>query len=59
MGVLDTIRVRQEGFPVIKSYYEWYQKFEDAVDFPGKLFLKKLKMVIRNYKNGVILLLPN
>lgn len=43
MGVLDTIRVRQEGFPVIKSYYEWYQKFEDAVDFPGKLFFKEVK----------------
>ena len=40
MGVLDTIRVRQEGFPVIKSYREWYLKFEDAVDFPGKPFYK-------------------
>ena len=43
MGVLDTIRVRQEGFPVIKTYYEWYQKYEDAVDFPGKLFFKDVK----------------
>ena len=42
MGVLDTIRVRQEGFPVIKSYKEWYLKFEDAVDFPGKPFYKEV-----------------
>ena len=40
MGVLDTIRVRQEGFPVIKTYKEWYLKFEDAVDFQGKPFYK-------------------
>ena len=40
MGVLDTIRVRQEGFPVIKTYKEWYLKYEDAVDFPGKPFYK-------------------
>ena len=43
MGVLDTIRVRQEGFPVIKTYLEWYLKFEDAVDFPGKIFYKDVK----------------
>jgi len=43
MGVLDTIRVRQEGFPVIKTYLEWYLKFEDAVDFPGKPFYKDVK----------------
>ena len=40
MGVLDTIRIRQEGYPVKKTYLEWYLKFEDAVDFPGKLFYK-------------------
>ena len=40
MGVLDTIRIRQEGYPVKTTYYEWYLKFEDAVDFPGKLFYK-------------------
>ena len=43
MGVLDTIRIRQEGYPVTKSYLEWYLKFEDAVDFPGKLFYKDVK----------------
>ena len=43
MGVLDTIRVRQEGFPVIKTYLEWYLKFEDAVDFPGKMFYKDVR----------------
>ena len=40
MGILDTIRIRQEGYPVKKTYLEWYLKFEDAVDFPGKLFYK-------------------
>ena len=40
MGVLDTIRVRQEGYPVIKTYLEWFLKYEDAVDFPGKPFYK-------------------
>ena len=40
MGVLDTIRIRQEGYPVKKTYLEWYLKYEDAVDFPGKLFYK-------------------
>ena len=40
MGVLDTIRIIQEGYPVKTTYYEWYLKFEDAVDFPGKLFYK-------------------
>ena len=40
MGVLDTIRIRQEGYPVKMTYLEWYLKFEDAVDFPGKLFYK-------------------
>ena len=43
MGVLDTIRIRQEGYPVKMSYLEWYLKFEDAVDFPGKLFYKNVK----------------
>ena len=43
MGILDTIRIRQEGYPVTKSYLEWYLKFEDAVDFPGKLFYKEVK----------------
>ena len=43
MGVLDTIRVRQEGYPVIKTYLEWFLKFEDAVDFPGKPFYKDVK----------------
>ena len=43
MGVLDTIRIRQEGYPVTKTYLEWYLKFEDAVDFPGKLFYKEVK----------------
>ena len=43
MGVLDTIKIRQEGFPVIKSKYEFYMKYEDAVDFPGKLFYKDVK----------------
>ena len=40
MGVLDTIRIRQEGYPIKKTYLEWYLKFEDAVDFPGKMFYK-------------------
>ena len=40
MGILDTIRIRQEGYPVKMTYLEWYLKFEDAVDFPGKLFYK-------------------
>ena len=43
MGILDTIRIRQEGYPVKRSYLEWYLKFEDAVDFPGKLFYKDVK----------------
>ena len=43
MGILDTIRIRQEGYPVTKTYLEWYLKFEDAVDFPGKLFYKDVK----------------
>ena len=43
MGVLDTIRVRQEGYPVIKTYKEWYLKYEDAVDFPGKIFYKDVR----------------
>ena len=43
MGVLDTIRVRQEGYPVIKTYKEWYLKYEDAVDFPGKVFYKDVR----------------
>ena len=43
MGVLDTIRIRQEGYPVKKTYLEWYLKYEDAVDFPGKLFYKDVK----------------
>ena len=43
MGILDTIRIRQEGYPVKMTYLEWYLKFEDAVDFPGKLFYKEVK----------------
>ena len=43
MGILDTIRIRQEGYPVKMTYLEWYLKFEDAVDFPGKLFYKNVK----------------
>ena len=42
MGILDTIRARQEGFPVINTYKEWYLKYEDAVDFPGKPFNKDI-----------------
>ena len=43
MGILDTIRIRQEGYPVKNTYLEWYLKFEDSVDFPGKLFYKDVK----------------
>ena len=29
--------------PIIKSKYEFYMKYEDAVDFLGKLFYKNIK----------------
>ena len=43
MGILDTIRIRQEGYPVKMTYLEYYLKFEDAVDFPGKISYKDVK----------------
>lgn len=36
MGILDTIKIRQEGFPIIKALYEFYLRYEDAIDFKGK-----------------------
>ena len=44
MGVFDTIKIRQEDFPFIKNKYEFYKKYEDAVDFFGKLFYKDVKI---------------
>ena len=43
MGVLDTIRIRQSNFPVIKSHYDYYRRYEDACDFKGKIFIDKVK----------------
>ena len=53
MGVLDTIRIRQEGFAVIKTYLEFYLMFEDAVDFPGKLNYKEVKSDNQNLPKWV------
>lgn len=43
MGILDTIRVRQEGYPVIKTYFEYYMKYEDVIEFSGKPFYKEVR----------------
>ncbi|MCQ2816747.1 MAG: hypothetical protein MJ252_05715 [archaeon] len=42
MGVLDTIRIRQEGYPIVKDLIEYYKRYEDACDFKGKMFVGKV-----------------
>jgi len=63
MGVLDTIKIRQEGFPVIKTKLEYYLRYEDACDFPGKLFYKDVKednpQITDWCKNMTNMLIPN
>jgi myosin heavy subunit len=43
MGVLDTIRIRQSNFPIVKSHYDFYKRYEDACDFEGKVFIDLIK----------------
>jgi myosin heavy subunit len=43
MGILDTIKIRQEGFPIIKTHHEFYLRYEDAIDFKGKPFYANVK----------------
>ena len=63
MGVLDTIKIRQEGFPVIKTKLEYYLRYEDACDFQGKLFYKDVKednpQITDWCKNMTNMLIPN
>lgn len=42
MGILDTIKIRQEGYPIKKTLHEFYLRYEDAIDFKGKLFYTKV-----------------
>ena len=59
MGILDTIKIRQEGFPIIKTHLEFYLRYEDAVDFKGKLFYSKVKEDNPNLKEWCEILVKN
>jgi myosin heavy subunit len=54
LGILDTIRVRQEGYPVKKLYIEVYTRYEDVCDFEGKVNTFELNPEIHDVKNLTI-----